>query len=187
MTRRACWLGLLVSLGCNGAPLSMNSVADLGSADQGSADLARGPFCSDVRSPRAEVNGMLAVSPSVSAHADILNCCNAASIEVISMQLTETLALRWRQAVGPTKGPNPITLDLAQLPAGWNVSLEANCDATGVCADRYTSGLTGTLTVDQPPGGVVTMSACVDVAEPNNAPHPLLHVVHLWVPSVTTH
>jgi hypothetical protein len=180
------WLVRLVAL----AALSACNRAALAPAGDGGADLASpGPgFCGDSNSARAEVNGMLAVSPSVTAQLAALNCCDAAELSFVSAQLNEPLVVFWRHQVGamPTA---PATLDLANLPAGWGVSLASGCTSlqTGCMpTDRFDSGLTGSLTINRTAGGGYQMSVCLGAMEAAAAPHPLLHTVRLWSPQVST-
>jgi hypothetical protein len=188
---------LLVALllaGCNQAALGTGSDGgvDLRAVDLAAADLTGRPvdlagFCGDPSSPRVDFNSFVANSPSVMARLDALNCCDAAELDVISMQIPQSLVLWWRHQVG--QGPNPpLTLDLANLPAGWSVTLQTGCgplDPGCQPTDRYDSGLEGSLTIAGN-GAAYQMSACVSAAEPAATPHPVLHSARLWAPTITT-
>jgi hypothetical protein len=143
-------------------------------------------FCGDPASPRIELNGMLAASPAVIGHALALNCCDAAELVVDSMQISTRIAVLWRHQVG--QGPNPpITLDLANLPAGWGVSIMSGCDPTlPNCqpTDIMNSGITGTLTIDGT-FAAYQMSACLQAADSAADPHPVIHSIQFWTPTVT--
>jgi hypothetical protein len=137
----------------------------------GATDL--GGFCSG-SSARAEVNGMLAASPAPNANLLFLSCCEAAEISLVSMQLREPLLVTWRHFVN--QPPNlPATLDLANLPQGWAVSLSTGCTtSTTGCTPtkRYESGLAGSLTVSGDLNGY-QMSVCLSVDR-----------IRVWVPSI---
>ena len=158
-------------------------VADLASP-VATPDLAG--FCGNPKSGRIELNGMLAASPSVGARQLVLNCCEAAAIEVISMQIATPITVVWRHQGGPLQ--NPITLDLANLPVNWSVLVFSGCSpANPPCqpTDQYDSDLRGTLSIVPLPGGY-QMSACLTVAEPGGKPHPVIHSLRLWTPPVNT-
>ncbi|MSP59467.1 MAG: hypothetical protein EXR72_03835 [Myxococcales bacterium] len=150
------------------------------------SDLAA--FCGNPNAARAELNGMLAASPAVSAAILPLNCCEAAEAGVISMQLPTPLLVMWRHQVGQGPAP-PVMLDLANLPAGWSVSVLSGCTSLqGGCkpTDRFDSGLTGTLAVAGNFGGY-QMSTCLSVAEAGGTPHPVIHSLRLWIPTTSAH
>ena len=168
---------MLLAIGCNQAALSPNS--------DGGSDLASA-FCTG--QARVELNGMRADSPSVTAQPLYLNCCEAAELSIVSMQIAEPLVFSWRSFVGTMPSP-PTTLDLAALPQGWSVSLSSGCTSLqSGCqpTDTLTEGFSGTLTIDGSlftPGGY-TMSVCLTVAEPASEPHPVLHSARLWSPTI---
>ena len=164
--------------------LTTIALPDLGAHPQ--PDFGASAFsCGDPTSAHAELNGMYAISPAVSARELFLNCCEGASVDLISMQLATPLRLMWEQQVG-NPGP-PITLDLASLPKGWSVTVQ-NCGGTSFCTptDSYTSGLTGTLTITGAPGQGYTMTACVSAVEDPGSPHPVIHDLRMWVPPTHT-
>ena len=208
---KAIALGVLASLGataCGNGGLVPEGPADLSgfghdlamNVDQrpvGEMDMAAsrdmaasadmGAFCGNPNSARVLLNGMLAASPSVVAMPLILNCCDGATMQVISMQVATPLTLLWRHQVG--QGPNPpVTLDLANLPLGWSVTLYSGCNPTQPnCqpSDQYSSGLTGTLTVAGN-GGSYQMSTCLEAIEDPGNPHPVIHSLRFWSPTVST-
>lgn len=143
------------------------------------------PFCGASNSARINLNGMLATSPAVSGSAIPFNCCDGAEFGVISMQIATPIVFAWRHQVG--QAPNlPVTLDLGSLPAGWSVLLESGCVTTqSNCkpTDRYDSGFTGTLTIAGHPGGY-EMSTCLHVAETANSPHPVIHTLDFFSPTI---
>ncbi len=195
-------LSLLALAGCGHDAITglgdLGAGGDLASPDLATAvdgavaalDLAAavdlGGFCGDPNSARIDLNGMLANSPSVSASPIILNCCDAAEIDFVSMQIATPISIGWRHQVG--QGPNPpVVLDLANLPSGWSVSVRSGCVASQpncTPTDSYTSGITGTLTIDGNPGAW-KMTACASVVEPQGNPHPVIHTLDLWTPTVT--
>ncbi len=148
------------------------------------ADL--GGFCGNPNSPQIELNGKLAASPAVSAHPLYLNCCEAAAFDVISAQLPTPIMVRWQRFVGPP--PQwPVTVDLAKLPPGWIVSLTSGClSSQRNCqpTDLYNEGFTGTLTIAQLNFGSYQMSTCLSVNE--SSPHPVIHSLHFWSPTIST-
>lgn len=171
--RLLCLLVLVV--GCNQEAL--------GPGGDGGVDQATG-FCSG--KARVELNGQRADSPFVSAQPLFLSCCEAAELSVVSMQIEQPLVFSWRHFVG---GMNelPVTLDLAKLPPEWSVSLSSGCSSlqTGCQpTDTLSVGFVGSLTIDGDFNGY-EMSVCLDVAEPAAAPHPVLHDVRLWSPTIT--
>ncbi len=181
---RAALVSLLALAGCNEGALMLGGDGGADLATTSSPDLAG--FCGDPSSPRAEVNGMLANSPAPLAKALFLNCCDAAEVSLVSMQLKEPLVLTWRHQVGSM--PNlPATLDLAHLPAGWTVTLYSGCSPSQpgcTPTDSYDSGLTGTLTVSGG-GASYQMSACLSASETPANKHPVLHAVRVWIPTQT--
>ena len=196
--RRARLLAVAVAalLGCSQPALSPPGGSDL-AAVAAPADLAAPPrdmaaaapdlasFCGNPNSARVALNSMLAESPAVMGVPLYLNCCDAAYFDVISMQISTEITVMWRHQVG--QGPDlPVTLDLAHLPAGWSVAVSSgcrpgqpNCQAT----DRYDSGFTGTLTIERGGGGY-RMSTCLEVDELPANPHPVIHSLRLWSPTV---
>jgi hypothetical protein len=234
--RPLSWLALLALPACNTSPLVTGNASDLlssstdmatsddaqpshddlAAADLGGSPFDLGGFCGDPNSARAELNGVLAASPAVSAtlvalnccdaatmefismqlptpivlmcSMVALNCCDAATMEFISMQLPTPIVLMWRHQVG--QGPNPpLTIDLANPPSGWSVSVFSGCDPTQPnCqpSDSYSLGLTGSLTVSFT-GASFQMSTCLSAAEDNAHPHPVIHSLLLWSPLVTAH
>lgn len=171
--RLVCLLVLVV--GCNQEALGPGSD---GGADQANA------FCSG--KARVELNGQRADSPFVSAQPLFLSCCEAAELSVVSMQIAEPLVFSWRRFVS---GMNelPVTLDLAKLPKEWSVSLSSGCSSLQQgCqpTDTLNEGFVGTLTIDGDFAGY-EMSVCLQVAEPAATPHPVLHDVQLWSPTIT--
>ena len=158
---------LLLLAGCRTPPVGVVVVDDAAT------------FCSG--SARAEVNGMLATSPSLSLREDILNCCDMAGrVDVTSAQLPLSLTLEWRRYANQT-GDGPFTLDLSSLAKSWSVMLGSNCDRTsGVCGD-FAEALTGTLTVSRQ-NGIEYAEACVEAPQ-SSAPNPLLHSARLWFPN----
>jgi hypothetical protein len=147
-------------------------MAGAGGDMAGVSDL--GGFCGNPNTARAEVNGMLATAPLPNANLLFLNCCEAAEISLLSMQLKEPLLITWRHFVN--QPPNlPATLDLAKLPQSWNVSLSTGCTtSTAGCvpSKTYNTGLTGTLTVSGDFNGY-QMSVCLSVDK-----------IRVWVPIV---
>lgn len=194
-------LAALCTLGCNQSALTVGDGGSGGDAsgggdaaltDSGAIDLRSfggadlGGFCGDPNSPRIEVNGMLAASPATTASALFLNCCDAAELQYISMQIPEPIVFGWRHnAAAP---PDlPVTLDLANLPSSWSVVVYSRCSPTQPgCTpdDTYNSGLAGTLTVSRNGGGY-QMSVCAEVSEPAGSPHPVVHTLRLWSPTIT--
>ncbi len=187
------WLALA---GCNATGLTSNNdgaTANDGAATgDGGADLrASNPdlagFCGNPSSPRIEVNGMLAASPAVTATLNALNCCDSAQLEVISMQIPQPIALVWRHNVG--QPPNtPTTIDLANVPSSWTVTVYSGCSPTQpgcTPTDTYTTDLAGSLTVSGN-GASYQMSTCMTATESAANPHPVLHSLRLWVPTITT-
>src|SRR5438067_13934912 len=124
--------GVVALCGCNNSALSSGGDAAMGGdatlVTDGAVDLVTpapfdlGGFCGDPSSPRIEFNAALANSPAVSASFDALNCCDAAELSVVSMQIPEPVFVTWRHFVGQPPDP-PTTLDLANLPAGWQVAI----------------------------------------------------------------
>jgi hypothetical protein len=148
-------------------------------------DFAGNTFCGG-NTAQIQLNNMLAQSPSVDARLQALNCCDAATLEWTSMQIAQPIVLAWRHQVG--QGPNPpVVLDLANLPMGWSAQLFSGCnpyvDQNCMPTDRYDNGLAGTLTIDGNFANL-TMTACVSANEGGN-PHPVMHNVQAWTPSVT--
>ncbi len=161
---------------------AVDAARDVSTTDSASA------FCADPNSARIALNGVVAASPAASATELYLNCCESAVIRVVTARFTDAISVMWRHQVGslPTF---PVTLDLANLPAGWSVSVLDGCDPTmSSCmpGDRYDSGLTGTLYVERTAAGQLRMSTCLDASEPASMPHPLIHSLQLWVPPITT-
>ncbi|HZS41708.1 MAG TPA: hypothetical protein VFF06_32985 [Polyangia bacterium] len=183
--------GLIALAGCNSSPLTVGG--DAGAAVDGAIDLRLSSgadlagFCGDPNSARIEVNGMLAASPAVSATVDALNCCDAAELMVVSMQIPEPIVLAWRHSVG--QPPNlPATLDAGNLPQGWSVTLYSRCSPTQPgCTpdDQYTTGIQGSLTVAGN-GAAYQTSACLTAVESSASPHPVLHSLRLWIPTTAT-
>ena len=160
---------------------------DLASAaDQASSpDMAS--FCGDPNSGRIELNGMLAASPVVNAYSLPLNCCDAAEVDLQSAQIATPIVVMCRHQVG--QGPNPpVTLDLANLPPGWSVTVMSGCLAMQpacVPTDVLSTGLTGTLTISGNPLAY-QMSLCLDGMEDPVHPQPVIHSIKLWTGVVTT-
>lgn len=166
----------------------IDAPADTASSDATLPATDAGGFCADPNSARIALNGVVAESPAPSASLILLNCCDSALLRVTTARFTDSIAVVWRHQIG--QGPDlPVTLDLANLPDGWSVWLVDGCEPTmSSCTpvDRYDSGLTGTLHIERAADGQVRMSACLDVSEPASMPHPVVHSLQLWVPSVTT-
>ncbi|MEI8257145.1 MAG: hypothetical protein WCJ30_15840 [Deltaproteobacteria bacterium] len=144
-------------------------------------------FCADPNSARMALNGVVAESPSPSASELFLNCCDSGAIRLITARFIDVISVVWRHQLGQGSGL-PVTLDLANLPAGWSVSVLDGCDptmATCTPVDRYDSGLTGTLRIERTAAGQLRMSTCLDASEPASMPHPVIHSLQLWVPPIT--
>jgi hypothetical protein len=78
------------------------------------------------------------------------------------------------------------TVDLSALPSGWLVWVGAGCDPAspncGSVGDEYTTGLEGTLTVEQVTSRLVQVTTCLHLRESPGSPHLLLHALDLYVP-----
>jgi hypothetical protein len=147
-----------------------------------------GGFCADPNSARLALNGVVAESPAASASEVFLNCCEAGVIRVVTARFTDAIAVSWRHQLGASTTNIPVTLDLANLPPEWSVTLTDGCDPTmSSCTptDQYASGMTGTLHIERTPSGQLRMSVCLDASEPASMPHPVVHSLQLWVPPVT--
>lgn len=160
------WL-LLFLCGCNEGALSPNQ-------------MDASDFCGNPNSPRLMVNSRLSTSPAVMVTPQFLDCCEAESIQFVSMQLSNTLSLQWRVQVG-SQPSVPATVDLAKLPQGWGVNLTSDCNQIGQCSDTLFDGMTGSLTVSGDFSAGFKTSACITANE--SSPHPVLHSVRLWLPT----
>jgi hypothetical protein len=141
-------------------------------------------FCGNPNSARAEFNAAAALSPSVSSTWLPLNCCDAATVDLVSMQLPQPLTVMWRHQVG--QGPDaPIDIDLDKIPLGWTISLLSGCPGLNGCqpTDRYDTGLHGTLRITGN-FGMLETSVCLTADEDPNNPHPVMHHVRIWTPPV---
>jgi hypothetical protein len=168
------------ALGCNQSALT---ISDGGASDLLSSDPTG--FCGDPNSPRIEVNGMLAATPATTARAVILDCCEAAELQYMSMQIPEAIVFGWRHYAGAMPGL-PVTLDLAKLPSGWDTVVYSRCSPTQPgCTpdDMFTSSLTGWLTVVRQ-GASYQMSVCAQVSPAIGSTHPVVHTLRLWSPTV---
>ena len=76
-----------------------------------------------------------------------------------------------------------VVLDISFEQVMTNWAQHAGCEP----ADRYVQGLAGSLRIARDPSGQLVMSACIDASESATMPHPVLHSMQLWVPSVTAH
>jgi hypothetical protein len=177
-------LAAFCALGCNHSALI---IYDGGTSDLRSPGDPTG-FCGDPNSPRIEVNGMLAATPATIARALILDCCDAAELEYVSMQIPEAIVFGWRRYAGAAPDL-PVTLDLAKLPSGWDTVVYSRCSPTQPpgCTpdDTYTSTeLTGWLTVARQ-GGSFQMSVCAQISPAVGSTHPVVHTLRFWSPTVT--
>jgi hypothetical protein len=144
------------------------------------------PLCGAKVGPRVSLNGVLDLAPAVSGHLLPLDCCEAAAIDLRSAALATTISITWRYQGGLIPDRD-VTVDLASLPAPWQVLVAAGCDPwTSGCTPVETvgGGFTGWLTVGHA-GGTSITSLCLDSVEDPAAPRALLHALHLWAPLVT--
>jgi hypothetical protein len=163
----------------------VGAAADASAPPDVSVSADASAFCSDPTTPQLAVNGVVAASPAVMATANALNCCDSATIRVDTQQFSSPIFVTWRSPAGMSVG-SP-TVDLANLPAGWMVSVVDGCDPLQpgcVPEDRYDTGLTGSLTIARNAAGQLLMTTCLAVAETQSAPHPVVHSLQLWAPSV---
>jgi hypothetical protein len=152
------------------------------------ADGSLPAFCTG-QFPRMLANGNES-NPGVSGTVLPLNCCDAAEFVVVTQTVPMELVpivVSWRAQVGPGTGL-PATIDLANPPQGWAVTVDVGCDPNQshcVPPDSYDSGFTGTLQVSRTSAGGYDMTLCLAVAESAGEPHPLLHALELYAPNIT--
>lgn len=138
-------------------------------------------FCQGT-APKMEENGKVNPVLSVKGKSIVMNCCNSAAVSIATGQHAALFNLVWREYGA---GPSPIVLGVKETTA----ELALGCDpSTTTCTngnsvDRYTEGFTGTITYEYAPTGGKT-SYCVEVKEPPNAPHPVVHSLRMWLPNV---
>jgi hypothetical protein len=144
-------------------------------------DLGSGNFCNGPA--RVQLNGVTADSPAVTGRLMFLDCCEAAEFDVVSQQISEPLFFAWRHQVNSQPVP-PTTLDLADLPQGWMVTLYSGCSPTSpgcTPSDLLSSGFSGRLTVSGVGQAGSHMSVCLNAVAEG---HPVLRTVQLWSPTV---
>ena len=157
------WLPLVLLCGCNDGALPSSDGGD---------------FCSGPT--HIEVNGHLSASPAVSVMPLFLDCCEAQIVTFTSQQLSNQISLEWRVQVGAQPGV-PGTVDLAQRPSGWGVSIASDCaPQTGSCSDSLSQNLSGTLTIAGDFQSGFSASGCITATE--EMAHPILHTIRLWMP-----
>jgi hypothetical protein len=152
-------------------------------------------FCSG-EAARMVLNGIES-SPVVSATYYLLSCCSAGAIVVTTATFPDSIAVGWQDWAARLTG-EPVTFDLANLPAGFGVRVVAGCDPRDMMCtlpcdprdtgckslgDGYDSGYTGALAIS-PPISAWDMSVCLHVEETNGSPHSIIHSLDLYAPHV---
>jgi hypothetical protein len=139
-------------------------------------------FCTGGAS-RMVLNGEQS-SPAVTARVIPLDCCQGAEFQITAPTFYQPITIWWQAQSMTYK-----TIDLASLPAGWQVSVATGCESTMSCEtprDAYASGLLGSLAIMPGKRGTYDMSICVHLEEHPDAPHADIHTLDFYAPHITT-
>lgn len=175
---RLLFIGLVALVGCNSDSLAVGQ----DKLDGGSPDFA-GSFCGST-SARIELNGTRSDTPVVQGTQIILNCCSAGRFEWVTAKIATPIFVEWRQA---GLMAYPATVDLANLPSRWNVTVYAGCvggEPGCTPSDTYASGLTGTLSLTGT-SSEPKMSVCLGARDASSGAHPAVHALDVWSPPIT--
>ena len=143
-------------------------------------------FCTG-DTPRMVVNGVT-TTPTVAGQLLPLDCCRAGKFVVTTSDFAQPIAVQWRVEASASVMP-PAAVDLAGLPSGWSVVLNAGCLVTSAgcfgALDNFSAGFTGSLSVIYGDGGSgMDMSLCMHFAEPADKPATYVHTLDLYAPHV---
>ena len=144
-------------------------------------DGATAAFCAGDL-PRSVVNGITG-APVVRATRIILNCCDGFALELYSA--TFASAIHVSLIVSAADPFVPATIDLANLPQGWNFVVTTGCDSTGSgCKEKFSTGFSGTLQLSRMDAGAnIDVDLCLHV-EDTDGSHTLLRTLDLNLPHV---
>ncbi len=183
-------LALLVAsiAACGGTITSSDGGTD-GAADSSDAappPFDAGAFCTG-SAPRLMINGAEVPVMSATGKAINLNCCTSAELTLATAAYQALMNIMWRT---PALA-GAATIDLASPPQGFSIEMDLGCDpaitscATASPEERYTDGFSGTVQYGTG-NGPMSVSYCLQVAESPSQPHPVIHSMMLYAPSVAS-